>query len=218
MINETHGPHPYLLSPGGCGDRTTVVDPTRTCRTSRSAPMRRPAHSPGLRRAQAATSCSRPTTRRSNCASWRTSRRTRACLKAFEKELDVHRATAAEVFEAAARRCQRRTSGARPRPSTSVLCTACRHLASPSSSAFSRGRGTGVHRPLHFDRYPGVKKYMDDIRSEGQRKRLRRNRVRPTPVSARDQRAQTRSGASTPSAAPSTRRCRVRLPTSSSAR
>ena len=51
-----------------------------TCRTSRSAPPKAGASAKPSSRRRAATSC-RPTIRRSNCASWRTSRATRACCR-----------------------------------------------------------------------------------------------------------------------------------------
>ena len=73
-------PHPYVLSPGGGGDRPPVVAPIRTCRTSRSA---RPRGGASARRSsrRPAACWWRPTIRRSSCASWRTCRAMRACCR-----------------------------------------------------------------------------------------------------------------------------------------
>ncbi len=57
-----------------------LASSSRTCRTSRCAPPRAVASAPPSSRRRAAAS-SPPTTRRSSCASWRTSRKTRACSK-----------------------------------------------------------------------------------------------------------------------------------------
>ena len=59
---------------------------------------------------------SRPTTRRSSCASWPTSAADAGLLHAFGDGIDVHRATAAEVFAGGAlRRGHAASSGATPR-------------------------------------------------------------------------------------------------------
>ena len=62
----------------------------------------------------------RSTIRRSNCASWRTCPPTKVCCTAFAQNLDVHRATAAEVFGAGLDDGDRQISGAPPRRSTSA--------------------------------------------------------------------------------------------------
>ena len=69
----------------------------RTCRRSRSAP------SSGVRSARRSsprpgTSCSRPTTRRSSCASSRTCPAEPKLKEAFDRGEDIHTATAAEVL------------------------------------------------------------------------------------------------------------------------
>jgi len=84
-------------------------------------------------------------------------------LKAFKKEQDVHRATAAEVFEIALEEVsddQRRSA------------KAINFGLMYGMSAFGLGKQLGISRgeaqeyvDLYFDRYPGVKKYMDDIRT-----------------------------------------------------
>jgi DNA polymerase-1 len=83
-------------------------------------------------------------------------------LRAFEKEQDVHRATAAEVFEMALDEVtddQRRSA------------KAINFGLMYGMSAFGLAKQLGISRgeaaeyvDLYFDRYPGVKKYMDEIR------------------------------------------------------
>ena len=83
-------------------------------------------------------------------------------LKAFAKELDVHRATAAEVFEVAlddVTADQRRSA------------KAINFGLMYGMSAFGLAKQLGIARgeaqayvDLYFDRYPGVKAYMDNIR------------------------------------------------------
>jgi DNA polymerase-1 len=85
-------------------------------------------------------------------------------LKAFEKEQDVHRATAAEVFELALDDVsddQRRSA------------KAINFGLMYGMSAFGLAKQLGISRheaqeyvDLYFDRYPGVRKYMDDIRTK----------------------------------------------------
>jgi DNA polymerase-1 len=89
-------------------------------------------------------------------------------LKAFEKELDVHRATAAEVFGAALDDVtddQRRSA------------KAINFGLMYGMSAFGLAKQLGISRgeaqeyvDLYFDRYPGVKQYMDDIRARASEK------------------------------------------------
>ena len=84
-------------------------------------------------------------------------------LRAFDREQDVHRATAAEVFETALDDVtddQRRSA------------KAINFGLMYGMSAFGLAKQLGIARgeaqeyvDLYFDRYPGVKQYMDDIRS-----------------------------------------------------
>ena len=84
-------------------------------------------------------------------------------LRAFAKEQDVHRATAAEVFEAALDEVsddQRRSA------------KAINFGLMYGMSAFGLAKQLGISRgeaqeyvDLYFDRYPGVKAYMDNIRA-----------------------------------------------------
>jgi DNA polymerase-1 len=89
-------------------------------------------------------------------------------LKAFEKELDVHRATAAEVFGMTLEEVtdDRRRSA-----------KAINFGLMYGMSAFGLAKQLGVARgeaqeyiDLYFDRYPGVKQYMDDIRAKASEK------------------------------------------------
>ncbi|MBT8091166.1 MAG: DNA polymerase I [Gammaproteobacteria bacterium] len=87
----------------------------------------------------------------------------RGLVKAFEKELDVHRATAAEVFATAlddVTADQRRSA------------KAINFGLMYGMSAFGLAKQLGIPRgeaqayvDLYFDRYPGVKAYMDNIRA-----------------------------------------------------
>jgi DNA polymerase-1 len=89
-------------------------------------------------------------------------------LRAFEKELDVHRATAAEVFGMTLEEVtddQRRSA------------KAINFGLMYGMSAFGLAKQLSVARgeaqeyiDLYFDRYPGVKRYMDDIRARASEK------------------------------------------------
>jgi len=89
-------------------------------------------------------------------------------LRAFDKEQDVHRATAAEVFETELDEVtddQRRSA------------KAINFGLMYGMSAFGLAKQLGIARgeaqeyvDLYFDRYPGVKQYMDDIRSRASEK------------------------------------------------
>ncbi len=89
-------------------------------------------------------------------------------LRAFDKEQDVHRATAAEVFEVSLDDVsddQRRSA------------KAINFGLMYGMSAFGLAKQLGISRgeaqeyvDLYFDRYPGVKKYMDDIRARASEK------------------------------------------------
>jgi DNA polymerase-1 len=89
-------------------------------------------------------------------------------IEAFEKELDVHRATAAEVFGAGLDEVtddQRRSA------------KAINFGLMYGMSAFGLARQLGIARgeaqeyiDVYFDRYPGVKQYMDDIRQKASEK------------------------------------------------
>ncbi len=85
-------------------------------------------------------------------------------LEAFSGDLDVHRATAAEVF------------GLDPEEVTADHRRSAKAInfgLMYGMSAFGLGKQLGISRheaqeyvDLYFDRYPGVKKFMDDTREE----------------------------------------------------
>jgi DNA polymerase-1 len=85
-------------------------------------------------------------------------------LGAFQDDLDVHAATAAEVFELAAEEVT-----ADHRRSAKAINFGLMY----GMSAFGLGKQLGISRghaqeymDLYFDRYPGVKLFMDDIRKK----------------------------------------------------
>ena len=89
-------------------------------------------------------------------------------LKAFEQEQDVHRATAAEVFGT-----DLDDVTADQRRSAKAINFGLMY----GMSAFGLGKQLGIPRgeaqeyvDLYFERYPGVKKYMDDIRASASEK------------------------------------------------
>ena len=83
----------------------------------------------------------------------------------------------------------------------------------PGQPAQSRARRrAGLHRPLLRALSRRRRLHAAHTRSRAQ-SGLRRDRVRPPPVPARNQRAKTRNAARAPSAPPSTRRCRAPRPT-----
>ena len=85
-------------------------------------------------------------------------------LKAFTTEQDVHRATAAEVFDV-----EPDAISADQRRSAKAINFGLMY----GMSAFGLGKQLGISRgeaqeyvDLYFDRYPGVKNYMDEIREK----------------------------------------------------
>ena len=92
-----HRADPHQLQPDRRRHRPAQLRPIPTCRTSRSAPR-------AARRSAAASfpgpagSSWWPTIRRSSCASWRTSRAIPAFIEAFRQGGDIHRQTAALIF------------------------------------------------------------------------------------------------------------------------
>ena len=88
-------------------------------------------------------------------------------LQAFAAELDVHRATAAEVFDLELDKVT-----ADQRRSAKAINFGLMY----GMSAFGLGKQLGIQRgqaqeyiDLYFDRYPGVKAYMDDTRAKAAR-------------------------------------------------
>lgn len=83
-------------------------------------------------------------------------------VSAFEEEKDVHSATAAEVFSVDLEAVSKEQRRAAKAVNFGLIY---------GMSAFGLGKQLGVHRgeaqnyiDLYFERYPGVKKYMDETR------------------------------------------------------
>ncbi len=136
-------------------------------------------------------------------------------LNAFAAGADIHRATAAEVFEVA------------PDQVTHDLRRSAKAINFGliyGMSAFGLAQQLGLPRnqaqsyiDLYFSRYPGVKHYMDSTRE------LAKQQATSKPSSAgacicRTSMPATPPNASTPNAPRSTRRCRVAPPISSNGR
>ena len=135
---------------------------------------------------------------------------------AFSQGLDVHRATAAEVFGL---------------PLDSVTADQRRSAKAINfglmygMSAFGLGRQLGVSRAVaqeyierYFARYPGVRAYMDAVRARGGGAGLSSKPCSDGACICPRSTQATRCAARQPSAPPSTRRCKARRPTSSNAR
>ena len=160
-----HRARAHQLRAGGRGDRAAVVATTRTCRTSRSA------RAEGRRIREAFIAPAglrdrwRPTTRRSSCASWRTSPATRACCAPSREDRDIHRATAAEVFgvplDAGHARAAPLRQGDQLRPDL-------RHerLRPGAQPRHRPRRGAATTSSATSRAIPGVKRYMDETRAQ----------------------------------------------------
>ena len=83
MVNPDDRPRAHQLRAGGGRDRAAYRATIRTCRTSRFARPKAVAFAKRSCRRRGLARFSRPTTRRSSCASWRTSRSDDGLLKAF---------------------------------------------------------------------------------------------------------------------------------------
>ena len=85
-------------------------------------------------------------------------------VTAFQEDRDIHQATAAEVFEVALDEV-----GADQRRSAKAINFGLMYGMSAFGLAKQLGIGRGEAQEyvdLYFDRYPGVKKFMDDTRSQ----------------------------------------------------
>ena len=135
-------------------------------------------------------------------------------LRAFAEDRDVHQATAAEVFGVALEEVsadQRRTA------------KTINFGLIYGMSAFGLARQLGIERGAaaqyverYFARYPGVKRFMDETREQARATATSRL-CSGGGCTCRTSARATRRCTSTPSAAPSMRRCRARRRTSSSA-
>jgi DNA polymerase-1 len=134
-----------------------------------------------------------------------------ALLKAFHEGMDVHRATAAEVFGV---------------PLAEVSSEQRRYAKVINfgliygMSAFGLARALGIDNTAaknyierYFERYPGVKRLHGRNAPGGQEQGLCGNRVWPAAVPAGNQLTQRPAPLAVPSAPPSMRPCRARRPT-----
>ena len=103
--------------------------------------------------------------------------------RAFAEDGDIHRATAAEVFDVAPDQVTNDQRRAAKAINFGLIY---------GMSAFGLARQLGIERHAaqdyvgrYFGRYPGVRDYMDAHARERARARLRRDRVRPAAVPAR---------------------------------
>jgi DNA polymerase I-like protein with 3'-5' exonuclease and polymerase domains len=135
-------------------------------------------------------------------------------LTAFAEDRDVHQATAAEVFGVPLQNVS-----ADQRRSAKAINFGLIYGMSAFGLAKQLGIGRGEAQKyvdLYFERYPGVRRYMDETR----KRRARPASSKPSSAGGSTCRKFSRAirrCASTRNAAPSTRPCRARPPTSSSA-
>ena len=120
-----------------------------------------------------------------------------------------------DVRRAGRRACRPRCAGA-PRRSTSASSTASPPSASPTSSA-SRASEAGAYIKTYFERFPGIRDYMDATKKFAREHGYVETHLRPAhPLPARST-PRTRAMRGFSSAPRSTRRSRARPPTSSAA-
>src|SRR3981081_389793 len=130
--------HRRSRPPGGCPPSIP------TCRTFRCAGPRGGASARRSSRGRAGC-CWRPTTRRSSCASWRISRVMRVCARRSPR-----------IATCTGRRPRRCLASARKR-------------SPPITAAHSLGSERGAAQQYverYFQRYPGVKRFMDETRAQ----------------------------------------------------
>ena len=90
-------PRPHVVQPDDRRDgppQLVQPQPAKYPRAHRGGQ----AHPPGVPGGPRHATCSRPTTRRSSCASWRTSRTSRRWSRRSRHDEDIHAATAAQLF------------------------------------------------------------------------------------------------------------------------
>ena len=110
-------------------------------------------------------------------------------LGAFADERDVHQATAAEVFDVPLD-----DVSANQRRSAKAINFGLMYGMSAFGLAKQLGIGRGEAQEyvnLYFDRYPGVKAFMDNTRETAHDRGFRRNGFWPAPLPARHQAAAT---------------------------
>ena len=85
--------------------------------------------------------------------------------RAFREGLDIHAMTASGDVRGAGRGHAVRRCGAGPRRSTSASSTGSRPLASPTSCRSAQGEA-GAYIETYFERFPGIRAYMDSMRAQ----------------------------------------------------
>ena len=95
---DDRGAHPHDLRADGHDDRAHLVDRPESAEHPRRVPRWATASAPRSSPGTATRGCSPPTTRRSRCASWRTSPATRASSRPSRTGEDLHRFVGARIF------------------------------------------------------------------------------------------------------------------------
>jgi DNA polymerase-1 len=116
---------------------------------------------------------------------------TKGCIDAFAHGMDVHRATAAEVFGVAI------DAGHAPMQRRSAKAINFGLIYGMSAFGLAKQLGIGraeaqAYIDRYFARYPGVRRLHGPTRAQARREGLRRNPVRAAALSARDPFAQSR--------------------------
>ena len=139
-----------------------------------------------------------------------------ALKDAFLAGHDIHAATASEVFNVPLDQMDALTRRRAKAINFGILY---------GISAFGLGNQIGVPQAeatayidLYFERFPGIRAYMERIKAECRTRRLCRDDLRPQMLYPRHPRRQPGAPRRAPSARRSTRRCKARPPTSSSGR
>jgi len=166
--------HTSYQMTGAATGRLASTDPT--CRTSRCAP-RRAARSDRLSSPSRATSCCRPTTRRSS-SGLLAHVADRASLKeAFARGDDIHAITASEMFGVPVKGMD---------PLVRRRAKAINFGIIYGISAFGLANQLGIGQQeareyiaKYFLRYPGIRDYMEDHQGVRAQARLREDAVRP---------------------------------------
>ena len=167
-INPADRPRPYLLCAGCDLDRAPLLD--RSQSAEHPDPHRgRPQDPPRLRRRSGTCPALGRLHPDRTAPGWRTWPICDALKEAFRDGDDIHAMTARRC-SACRSRAWTRWSAAAPRRSISASSTASRPSASRTSSAFRTARRK-AYIEAYFERYPGIRDYME--RHEGIRPRDR---------------------------------------------
>ena len=209
------GPYPHELRAGCYDDRAALPRPIQICRTFRSAPRKAARSAPRSSRTRG--------TKLISADYSQIELRVLAHIadipqlrKAFADGLDIHAMTASEMFGVpieghAVARCARRAK-------------AINFGIIYGISAFGLANQLGISREeagayikTYFERFPGIRDYMDATKKFAARRRLRGDDLRPPHPLSGDQHQKPSACAAFSSAPPSMRRSRALPPTSSAA-